>query len=118
MPSKFDNRTDRRLHLKKPANGHISEGVVSIMNLSITGIGIEHPFQIKPGLQTFLEFAWGGTVLRLWCTVAHSRPKRDGDGFRTGLIVGRGASEKEYKERVKEAIRKMIEAEKQQPSSL
>lgn len=93
--------------------GHLSEGAVSIMNLSISGIGVEHPFPLKPGAQTFLEFAWAGKVLRLWCTVAHSRPRREG-GYRSGLIVGRGGSEDEYRDRIREAIRKMIEAEKAQ----
>ncbi len=119
MPSKFDHRGDRRLHLKKPAGGMITGGRVDIVNMSLNGIGIAHDFPIKAGTQTFLEFSWAGKVLRLWVTVANCRRDRAGTGYRSGLVVqNRSESDAEYRQRVKEGLDRLRESESDLPPSV
>lgn len=119
MPSKFENRGDRRLHLKKPAVAFTSKGRIEIIDLSLTGLGVANEFPLTPGDEMFIEFAFMGEALRLWCSVAYCRPARAGAGFRSGLIVKKGSeSGPEYKKIVSAGLDKLREAESKLPPTV
>ena len=119
MGVKFDNRTNRRLHLKKPAGGMVTGGRVEIVDMSLTGLGIIHDFPLRAGAETFLEFAWAGKMLQLWVRVTNCRPK-PGGGYRTGLqLIKKGTdSDNEYLRRVKEGLERLKATESDLPPSV
>jgi hypothetical protein len=111
---KFDNRSGRRLHLKRPAPGFILGGRVGIVDVAAGSIGIEHDFPLDLGSRTFLEFSWG-KPMRLSCVVA--RTERVKSGYRSGLTVDPAKSPDfaEFNRRITEALEKLREAEAKLP---
>lgn len=115
---KFDLRANRRLHLKKPVDGMLLGDRVDIVDMAMNSLGIEHSFELKLGAPVYIEFLWGQTTFRLPCTVARSRPVRDGQ-FRTGLTIRvNNESVAEYRKRIEAGLTKLREIEAARPSTL
>ena len=118
MAITFDHRNNRRLHLKKPVDAMLLGGRVSIVDMSLDSVGIEHNFEIKLGATVYLEFLWGQTNFRLPCTVARTRELRSGRS-RSGLTIRSNAeSVAEYRKRIEAGLAKLREIEASRPSSL
>jgi len=111
---KFDLRNNRRLRLKKPAAGMVSGGRVEVIDMSLESVGVEHDFPLQADQTTFLEFAWGETLIHLSCTVARTRPVRESPGrYRSGLTIrsGSGDSLDDYRDRIEEALEQLRKVE-------
>jgi hypothetical protein len=120
MAIKFEHRGDRRLHLKKPAMAFTSGGQVEIMNVSMAGIGVAHDFEVKVGQGMFLEFSMNNAMMKLWVTVASSRPVA-GKKYRyeSGFVVRPGSeSYEDFKKVVKAGLDKLRSIEANLPPSV
>jgi hypothetical protein len=118
---RFDLRHNRRLRLKRPAHGMIAGGRVEIIDMSTDSLGVEHDFELRLGVMTFLEFWWGDAQMRLSCEVARTRPVKQQPGrYRSGLTIDVAASETmdEYRKRIEAALEQLRAAEEKMPPSM
>jgi hypothetical protein len=116
---KFDLRSNRRLHLKKPVDGMLLGDRVDIVDMSLNSVGIEHEFEIRLGASVYLEFRWGQTSFRLPCTVARTRATSRTGRWSSGLTI-RASSDSavEYRKRVEAGLTRLREIEASTPSML
>lgn len=86
-------------------------GRADILDMSVNGMGIRHDVPLKLGEETFVEFKWSGALIQLRCQVSTTRPDRTGHGHCSGLQVTGGVSANDYKKRVLDAVKQMVERE-------
>lgn len=79
--------------------------------MSVNGMGIRHDAPLKVGEGTFVEFRWGSALIQLRCVVSTTRPDRTNHGHRSGLQVTGGVSASDYKNKVLEAVKQMLDRE-------
>jgi hypothetical protein len=116
---KFDLRSNRRLHLKKPVDGMLLGSRVDIVDMSLSSVGIEHDFEIRLGAPVYLEFRWGQTSFRLPCTVARTRNGSRNACWRSGLTIrANNESVAEYRKRIEAGLTRLREIEASKPSML
>jgi hypothetical protein len=84
MLNKFDHRAARRVYMRKPALAMLSNLRVQVVDISATGFGIEHDFELEAGGRYLIEFRWGQPFM-LRCEVV--RCVRQGRQFRSGLRI-------------------------------
>src|SRR5205809_233690 len=70
----LDHRSDRRLHLRKPAPALFSTWPVKILDASVSGLGVVHGGELKPGDASYIDFIFDGRRIILAVKVLHSRP--------------------------------------------
>ena len=88
-------------------------GKVEIVDITPPGMGIRHDFPLEKTVAITIEFTWAGRPIKLECEVRSSRAFES--GFRTGLVIRGGPSQREYYKLVEKEIEKMKAAQPQAP---
>jgi hypothetical protein len=76
MTSKRERRRVQRIRFRDPLGGSISNGALSIVDLSVTGARAVHNFPLKSGRSVRLDFLLRGERLSLTCNVVRCRLER------------------------------------------
>jgi hypothetical protein len=124
---RFVHRSDRRLHLRRPAPALFSMWPVKIVDASVSGLGVAHGGELKPGDNGTIEFVFARRRFTLAVTVLHSRPasgkypvSQQAIEFRSGLTIRERNPYvlDAYRRIVNEQLNKISNAEALMPSVL
>ncbi|HUF17112.1 MAG TPA: PilZ domain-containing protein [Thermoanaerobaculia bacterium] len=74
MSSYFrERRRLQRIRFPQPLSGRTSQGSLSILDMSLGGVSVEHPYPFAAGRPVRLEFVWNGRTVALHCDVVRCR---------------------------------------------
>jgi hypothetical protein len=71
-----ERRRLQRIRFKSPLSGSTSQGSLSILDMSLAGLRVEHPYPIAAGRPVRLELEWNGRTVALQCDVVRCRMVR------------------------------------------
>lgn len=103
---RFDTRKSRRLKLRRPAAAMTSFGPAQLVDLGPKSVALLSEWSAEKGATTWLEFNWGGYLMRLDCEVRSCRFSRGDGRNRSGLLICGGFSADEFRNRVKNELAK------------
>jgi len=123
MTPSRERRRVQRIKFKQPVAGHISNGQLQILDLSVGGVRCEHFYPLTSGKQVRLDFQWMGEKISLKCDVVRCRLQRSETAGR--LIYFSGLRFLDPEEIKQSALRKVLAdvlarelREKRSPASL
>ena len=122
IPSR-ERRRVQRIKFKQPVSGHIPNGPLEILDLSLGGVRCEHQFALTSGKQVRLDFQWMGEKISLLSHVVRCRLQKSERGG--GLVYFSGFRFSDPEEIKQSALRKVLAdvlsrelSEKRSPASL